>query len=146
MFEQRELSDPFILLNFLVFFKWNDGGSTKGHKKTEKEGGKLIFYSILCICWMEDLYVMSYLVAAVAVRCTYVASSKHVLLFSKSIFSPRNDFSEILIKEKQIILFLDTRRKQWTNQRRTRSRKVSQIQLPIQNVDDDGSKSRIFYR
>lgn len=88
MFEQRELSDLFILLNFLVFFKWNDGGSTKGHKKTEKEGGKLIFYSILCICWMEGLYVMSYLVAAVAVRCTYVASSKHVLLFSESIFFP----------------------------------------------------------
>ena len=97
---------------------------------------------------MEGLYIMSYLVAAVdVVRCPYAELLASMFYYFPSrLFSPRTDFSEILIKKKQIILFLGTRRKQWTNQRRTRSRKVPQIQLPIQNVDDDGSKSRIFYR
>ena len=58
---------------------------------------------ILCHIWsLQSMY---------AVRLRW-ALCKHVLLFSESIFSPRTDFSEFLIKKKQIILFLGTRRKQ----------------------------------
>ena len=58
---------------------------------------------------------MSYLVAAVdVVRFTYagllVASMFYY--FPCRLFLPRTDFSEILIKKKQIVLFLGTRRKQ----------------------------------
>ena len=57
---------------------------------------------------------MSYLVAAVdVVRCTYAGLLANMFYYFPSrLFSPRTDFSEFLVKKKQIILFLGTRRKQ----------------------------------
>ena len=55
---------------------------------------------------MEGLYIVSYLVAAVdVVRCPYAELLASMFYYFPSrLFSPRTDFSEILIKKKQIII------------------------------------------
>ena len=144
---------------FVLFFSSVEhGGSTKGFKKTKEERSESIFVSMLYI-HSEMLSFRTDILRSLVIRFKLMSTPIHwckmkcsfvVLWFRKAACRNFSQFTEFFLTwiecVQLFLVVLVTRRQSRTHKRRKRSRKVPEMELSFQELNDDERKSGIFHR